>query len=523
MNYSLAVGLRKHSIETPDAIAVATETEQLSYRTVAKLASRIADVLVQSPAFQHQSDRRPRVAILASRSTTACIGMMGACWAGATYVPIGLKLPETRILSILSQCAPCALVIDDEGEKLLGDNVVAACPPLIIGSGAPAPRLPPRDRVNYINIESLYVRKGREIAQTNADDTAYIIFTSGTSGVPKGVMVSAGSARHYITAITQQLGLGPHDRVLETCDLAFDFSVHNRFSTWEAGGSLHILPSTHMMNAVKFAQERRLTVWNSVPSLAAMLSQIKALKANSLPDLRLAVFGGEPLTKRIVDAWQEAAPNGATVNLYGPTEVTVFCLGQSVTSQTPTATGRDFVAIGKELPGNKAAILDDDNEEVADGIAGQLAIAGPQLAQGYLNAPEVTAGRFLSLRGNRWYLTGDQAVRDKDGSFHCLGRVDNQVKISGYRVELEEVDAHLRTVSGAELVGTVAWPIDNGMARGLVGFVGAASVDLEGMVSELKCRLPSYMVPHRVIAIERMPVNQSGKVDRHALRALLDE
>ena len=353
-----------------------------------------------------------------------------------------------------------------------------------------------------------------------ASDIAYIIFTSGTTGVPKGVMISAGAARHYVAMITQKLGLQASDRALETCELSFDFSVHNMFSTWEAGASLHILPATMVMNAVKFAQNSGLTVWNSVPSLAGMLRQIKALKPDSLSSLRLTVFGGEQLPEGAVTTWQNAAPNSTIFNLYGPTEATVFCLAQATPlSITP---GRAVVAIGGPLPGNEAAIFDAHGQAVADGTPGELAIAGVQLADGYLGTPELTAARFPVRDGKRWYLTGDLAIRDAAGTFHCLGRIDNQVKVMGYRVELEEVDAHLRLTSGADVVGSIAWPLVDGMAHGIVSFIGAPTINGAGVIADLKTRIPSYMVPSRVIALEKMPLNQSGKVDRNALRLWLD-
>ena len=159
----------------------------------------------------------------------------------------------------------------------------------------------------------------------SASDTAYIIFTSGTTGIPKGVMISSGAARHYVTMITDYLGLKASDLALETCELSFDFSVHNMFSTWQVGASLYILPATTVMNAVKFARNSGLTVWNSVPSLGGMLRQLKALAPDSLAGLRITVFGGEQLPASTVAAWQVAAPNSAIVILYGPTEAKVFC------------------------------------------------------------------------------------------------------------------------------------------------------------------------------------------------------
>jgi non-ribosomal peptide synthetase component F len=192
-------------------------------------------------------------------------------------------------------------------------------------------------------------------------DLAYIIFTSGTTGVPKGVMISAAAARHYAQMISRLLDLRASDRALETCELTFDFSVHNMFSTWEAGAALHILPATVVMNAVKFVRNAQLTVWNSVPSLVGMLRQLKTLHPDSLESLRVTVFGGEALPEGTVAAWRVAAPNTAIFNLYGPTEATVFCLGQEVADDTPITAGRDFIAIGTPLPGNEAMIVDGNN------------------------------------------------------------------------------------------------------------------------------------------------------------------
>ncbi len=505
INASLASSIYRHRLNTPDAPAVVCRGQTLTYGDFAGKAAQISASLRSSESWQQSAGHPPRVGILASRGIDACVAVMGACWAGATYVPIGLKLPEDRILTLFSLCNLSAIIADEEGAKLLSERVLAACPPIVI-------------RTNNLPAAPALISPTPP-ALMAASDTAYIIFTSGTTGVPKGVMISAGAAQHYVAMITEKLGLQASDRALETCELSFDFSVHNMFSTWEAGASLHILPATMVMNAVKFAQNSGLTVWNSVPSLAGMLRQIKALKPDSLSSLRLTVFGGEQLPESAVSSWQSAAPNSRIFNLYGPTEATVFCLAQGAPlSVTP---GRAVVAIGGPLPGNDAAIFDAHGQAVADGTPGELAITGVQLAAGYLGAAELSAARFPLRDGKRWYLTGDLAIKDAAGTLHCLGRIDNQVKVMGYRVELEEVDAHLRLTSGADVVGSVAWPLVDGMARGIVSFIGAPTINGAGVIADLKLRIPPYMVPSRVIALEKMPLNQSGKVDRNALRQWL--
>jgi len=523
LDFNLANSVHRHSLLDPARLAIACEGLELSYGELADRARRIAAALAQSPDWGDGESFRPRVGILASRSIDACTGLLGTSWAGGTYIPIGLKSPEARLIAILNQCRLSALICDGQGAKLLTERVLAACPPLVLRPEPGRHLARPSRRLDTHDLHDLpAVASTTPPARIKSTDLAYIIFTSGTTGLPKGVMVPTGAVRHYLEVVTNLLGLTANDRVLEVCELSFDFSVLDMFATWQAGASLHVLPANRIMNAVKFARENRLTVWNSVPSLVGMLNQIKALSPAVLPDLRLTVFGGEPLPASIVESWQQAAPNSAVQNLYGPTEVTVSCMSQPVTTPLLVTPQRNVVAIGSPFPGLEAAILTADRRCAPTDEPGELALAGAQLAQGYLDADELTEAKFPTISGKRWYLTGDLAYRDASGAFHHLGRIDNQIKVLGNRVELEEIDTHLRELSRAELVATVAWPVSDGGARGLIGFVAGSPMKTEHILSGLKLRLPAYSVPSKIIPIERMPLNHNGKVDRVALIRTLE-
>lgn len=521
MNYNPALCVHQWAQSAPDQLALSADGEEFSYADLAGAASRIAACLRASPAWSAQGTA-PRVAILASRSAVACQGLLGACWAGAAYIPLNPTLPEARLVDLLRRCEVAALIADAEGARRLHGAVLDACPALLL-----TPEIPGLTKANGREVHMLQRRPAAAPddapAAMDAEALAYLIFTSGTTGMPKGVEIAAGSLRHYVEHIAALLGLRQDDRALEACELSFDFSVHNMFAPWQAGASVHVLPRSRTMAAVRFAREHRLTVWQGVPSLVAALSQIKSLVAGALPEVRLAVLGGEALPSAVVEAWRAAAPHSAIENLYGPTEATVFCLKQPVTVPTPLSPGRDFVAIGRPLPGCEAQVVDDAGAELPAGVPGELLVTGPQLARGYLGDPNLTSERFpTSADGRRWYRTGDLASRDAQGVFHWLGRMDNQVKVRGYRIELEEVDGALRTAASVPLAAAVAWPGSATAAQGLVGFVTVDEAELPAVMARLRELLPPHMLPSRLVALADMPLNSSGKVDRRALRERLD-
>lgn len=419
--FNLATAIYRYSIETPDALAISYRGSMLTYKQLAERVRRVAIQLQQSWPPRRIGDPLPRVGILASRSIDACVAMLAACWSGATYVPLGLKTPEERLELIMPMCGLSALIVDDDGLKLLSESVIAKAPDLIVKCSTNQNTSPVQTKKRIVAELQLPISTVFEPAAITAEDIAYIIFTSGTTGLPKGVMIPANAVRDYVSTIADYLELTSSDRVLETCEMNFDFSVHNMFSTWSVGASLHILPASEVINSVRFARTEALTVWNSVPSLAGMLNQVKALKPGALDQLRATVFGGEQLPSGVVTVWQTAAPNSKIFNLYGPTEATVFCLAALVTDLRQTGVERDVISIGRPLAGNDASIFDETGQEVANGEVGELAISGCQLAEGYLDDPVLTSKRFPWSSNKRWYLTGDNAILDKNGNF-CVFR-----------------------------------------------------------------------------------------------------
>lgn len=517
-NYNLAAPFFDMAARHPERVAIVAAGQTVSYGELARRAAGFAGHVAP-----HLVNRR--IGVLATRSIEAYVAILGTCLAGATYVPLSQKWPEDRLLQLLPALGLDALAADVNGAAMLTPAVIAAGPrQLVIADAAAAlDALPEGDGRSITRFEDIAAPAVMQPAQVGPDETGYIIFTSGSTGLPKGVAISAGSLDAYLTHTRPWARIEPADRVAEACDVTFDLSVHNLFLTLEAGASLHLMSALELMAPARFIRSHEISVWLSVPTLANMMRRNGALKPGIFPSLRLSMFCGEPLPLATAQGWAEAAPGSTVENIYGPTEFTVICMRQSLTPEPKVTEGRGIIAIGRPYANTEVAILDASLSPLPDGQAGEIALSGPQLGIGYVGQPALTADRFRTIDGRRWYLTGDLGRRNPDGTFHHLGRIDNQVKIKGNRIELEEVEAHLRHASGTDVVAVVAWPIEDDAPQGLAAFVAGSARSESEMKGELLRTLPRFLVPEVIWTLDTLPVNVNGKVDRRALRGLLEE
>jgi amino acid adenylation domain-containing protein len=509
----------EQSSRTPDRLALVADGVELSYAQLVERARSLGAALREAGI-----GRGSRVGVLASRSRIAVEAVLGIAWSGAAWVPLGLRWPEARLAATLALVDLEAVIVDEGGLAQLTPGVLGGLKRLLLPAGAArAPALRAAGPA-LLGLDALPDGRGfAEPASMSCTDLAYLIFTSGTTGVPKGVMVATASVSAYLAALGHRKALTPDDRASQFTELSFDPSLGEIFLPLRTGASLHVVPALSTMSPARFIREQRLTVWGSAPAAIAWMRDTRSLTPGSLASLRYTSFGGEPLPLASVLAWQAAAPNSVIDNLYGPTEATVDCAGQRVEpGAAPILTpGRDIVAIGHPHPGTELAVFGPDRRQLPAGEAGELAIAGSQLSRGYLDAPELTAERFPVIDGKRWYLTGDLALQDASGLFHHLGRFDNQIKISGHRVELEDVEAHLRSAAACDQVAAVAWPVEHGVARAIVGFVAGSALAPARIREALRGRLPSHMVPAAIHAVAALPLGSTGKLDRRALIARL--
>ena len=501
--------LLHHREARPESLAATADGESLTYDELCCAAAILGSWLVER--------RVQRLAILGSRSLGGFVGVLGAAWAGAAYVPLSLKAPVSRIALMLSQARCDALLVDRHGARLLGNELLSIAPQIIAADEQTRELLSPM--CGIVPILSELVGSPAEPARAVPTQTAYIMFTSGTTGAPKGVSISVGARAALIRALGERYEIGSADRVAETSDLSWDVSVANMIFAWQNGASILTLTAEAMIAPARFIRANAISVWLSVPSVITTLLNRRALRADIFPTLRYSLFVGEGLPVHAAAAWQEAAPNSIIENLYGPVEATFSCTAYRFV--TSDAHHGKMVPIGRAFSTAEAAIQGDDGEFLGDNQSGELLLAGPQLGDGYLDRDDLTHERFPVIDGKRWYRTGDVARRDSEGLFHHLGRIDNQLKVRGYRVELEDVEAQMRAVSDAVAVAAMGWPHGAITADYLIAFFVGGSHTPASLRAALAERLPAYMVPGEIHGVETLPLSVNGKLDRALLPSLL--
>ena len=523
MEKALWMGFVASARRFPDRPALSTQSGTLSYGELREAACRVAATLQRGGAVLADS----MTAVLADRGATAFTGILGALLAGDGYVPLNPSAPPDRTRAMFQRAKCRAVIVDREGLQRLDALLVGAAPTLVL-----APETAEVDdlRDRWPN-HTIYGAGDLEPAlhwrepPVCADAVAYLLFTSGSTGQPKGVMVAHRNVTAFVDYMVQLYEVNECDRFSQTFQLTFDLSVFDMFVCWERGAHLCCPSPKALLKPGRFIRDMGLTIWFSVPSVLTFMKQFGMLKAGSYPSLRLSLFCGEPLPVGSVQSWRGAAPNSVIENLYGPTELTIACTRHRWDDiASPPAAEIGIVPIGEAYPGMRTLVVDDALNEVAPGGLGELLMAGPQMSLGYLDDPVRTAAAFLIPPGQSevFYRTGDRVRRPLDDQpMTHFGRLDFQVKVMGHRVELGEIEAAVRDACGSDGVVAVGWPRTDSGYGGVEAFIECDDAhDLRGPLGD---RLPDYMMPRRIHVMPRLPRNTSGKFDRQALTKLLEE
>lgn len=513
-----------HAKRSPSSTAVRLEGHDLSYGELYALASNVAR------AIRLRAGEEPRlVAVFANRTVSAFAGVAGALLAGAGYVPINPAFPQERVRTMLEKTG-CSVIVAEP----------AALPALAAAlEGSPARFVvivpeegPPGGVASLLRghtLADLSAISGGDLCpvpDVGAADLAYVMFTSGSTGAPKGVMTRHANVRWIIGVLQERYRITQNDRFSLNAEMTFSASVLIMFLAFGAGATICCPTKKDLLAPGKFIVENGITVWKCVPSLAVFMERTHQLRDGAFPSVRITTFGGETVPVDVVQRWRRAAPRSIIENVYGSTELSVNTTYYPWDPlRSPREVFRDSVPIGYPLPGAEVCVCDEQLREVPPGETGELLVAGPLVTAGYIGEEERTAAAYCALpgRAGRFFRTGDIVARPRaDEPLIFRGRRDNQIKVLGNRVELGEVEAIGKRVLGTPEVVALGWPPSVRGYDALEVFIGGVTSSEVEVHRTLRRHLPSYMMPRRIRLLERLPLNASGKLDRLALRRMLE-
>ena len=507
----------------PDRLALVMGNDRLSYSELEAMTNRLARLL-----RAHGCRAGSRVCVVAAKTPWTIAGLLAVLKAGGMYVPVDSTSPAARVARIFAAAQPCLVLADPSASRLLDD---------LIGNGDLSTSTP----IGVLDVATQGTRW--ESAFTRADaaglsaeplersggpsEIAQLLFTSGSTGVPKGVMITHANVTAFVEWAVGYFGFRSTDRISGHPPLHFDLSTFDIYGALAAGAELHLVPDGLSINPVGLAaliRNQGLTQWFSVPSVLTYMAKFDVIAQDDFPALKRLLWCGEVLPTPVLVHWMRRLPQVRFTNLYGPTEATI-----ASSFYTVPACPRDEtqpVPIGMPCSGEELLVLDQSLRSVPHGEIGDLYIAGAGLSPGYWRDEDKTAAAFLPDPRSpgfpaRIYRTGDLARVGDDQLVYFLGRTDSQIKSRGYRIELGEIEAAVNAIPGVRECAVVG--IATGGFEGITiccAFSPLDGVELSppGLRQQLTRLLPAYMLPTRWMGLATLPKNVNGKIDRKEIQ-----
>jgi len=452
-------------------------------------------------ALKNQVEDSEKLIGLVTNDDLQTYASIVALWLeGKAYIPVNPATPIERNIKIFTSTETNYIL--DSSEETLYKNKYSVINPRLLED-------------TDINLK---------LGKINPDDLAYILFTSGTTGEPKGVPITFNNVNGLVNAIEAEksFNLLDTDKCLQMFELTFDFSVVAYLFPLLSGACIYTIPKNVIkyFYIFKLMKEEGLTVLTMVPSIINYLRPY--FPEINVESVRYCSFGGGALHSDIAAEWSNCLPNCKIFNYYGPTEFTVYSGFYPYNKDTDTKSHNGIIAIGTPQEGTKYLLVDESNNEVQIGEKGELCLAGEQITPGYWKNPEKNKQSFFYKKENgieeRYYKTGDLCIKDNEGDYLYVARADFQVKIRGYRVELAEIEFHAKAKSDKK-VTMIALDLLNGLGNSELGLaIEGEPFDTNDIINHMKSVMPDYMVPAHIEFIKDFPHNINGKVDRKILK-----
>jgi amino acid adenylation domain-containing protein len=503
-----------------DRPAVVDGDRTITYAELEERSGRVAALLTELGV-----EPGGRVGLYLDKSMEALVGLHAILRAGAAYVPLDPAAPTSRLGYIAQNCELRVLLTGQEKADRWGALMSAGAPveALVVLNG-PAPSSAASDGPRVLGSEAIEAATPTPQAGGSVidEDLAYILYTSGSTGVPKGVMLSHRNALSFVRWAAELISVRPEDRLSSHAPLHFDLSVFEIFAAAAAGAAVCVVRGeTALLPAemARFIGEHGITVWYSVPSALTLLVTRGGLRGGEFPDLRAVIFAGEVFPTKHLRRLMEVLPHPRYYNWYGPTETNV-CTWYPVAPLPEDQ--NEPIPIGRPVDNLEVVAVTDDGRRAGSGEEGELYVRGAAVMQGYWGLPDQTARALVPdplerPHGGPMYRTGDLVRVGEDGDFRFLGRRDAQIKSRGYRIELGEIEAALYAHSRVAECAVTAVPDDVVTNRILAYVVLRDDVDAAELARFCAERLPRYMVPERFEFRESLPKTSTGKIDRRAL------
>ena len=474
----------------PDNHAFCIDEKHYTYSQFGRYISMIRNNLTKTDY------RNTKVGLVINDDLETYASIIALWLEGKCYVPLHPNWPLERCFDICEQVDLDLILDSSETTRYKNVQVI---------------------KTSELEYEVDCLEPKKDIAE---DELAYILFTSGSTGKPKGVPLTRHNLASFVDAFLDIYPMDENDRCLQCFDLSFDLSIMSYLIPLLKGARVYTVPP----EAIKYTyigglmEDERLTFALMAPST------IKYLKPYfdeiDCSSLKYSLFCGEALPLDITKEWSKCAKNAIIDNVYGPTEDTIFCSTYRFRRDGDNKTHNGILSIGKPMKNCSMAMFDDGNNECPIGIMGELCLSGPQLTSGYFKNEEKNKECFFEKDGTVWYRSGDLCYKDADGDIMYSGRLDHQAKIQGFRVEMGEIEWHAREFLGDKNVVCMAFENKDNLTE-IAMFIESEAFDPDKMIAYMRTKMPSYMIPARLVFVPVFPLNANDKTDKVKLKEMI--